>query len=230
MAMIASARYGRAKGLEYLATLIAISWAIGLVIVFAEAFFNFHFPAGFVIIDMVVAMLIVRRAMIPGYPGRVIFLWVATILTLQAIYLAYMETTHNPITIDAWLQKGLNYSFAVMVLSVIIYSLVRGIKVRKDERDGIDRPVWKDAKSRYRMTPANLFLFLNRWYQNTLAEFRMNTDNPDIGRALDDAWTATFNVIPRNDSTAQTAVGRGDEPQKGTAQHIDITVSRTIER
>ncbi len=141
---MALAHYSRSYALTYIAELVALGWLISislyLIKFYSGADLDFLRPVS----GGIIAGLILAQGLKPENPLKPIFIWVAGLMLVQALYrLGLTAYAHaNPgaeINLPYILHFGLNRLFELILLSVWLVAILRLIYTHNPD---LDRRIW----------------------------------------------------------------------------------------
>lgn len=171
----------RARGMLWLALIMAAEWAAILSVWLAEQAtgeaLNFINP----VIDAIVAAILLRIAMRPDFPGRAIYQWIVALLLLQALTRLGL-TVYLP---DA-VRFVLNRMFEAIWLSIMVYS---GLRIRRRRT-----PAAKPQEDRQ----PSLFAVWAEWAIYRLFVAVHNDERPEAEQ-----------ITPEPARNSQSAAGKG---------------------
>ena|GEM_PF-3715987 len=142
---MALAHFSRSNALAYLAELIAIGWLVSislyLIKFYTGADLDFLRPVS----GGIIAGLILAQGLKPENPLKPIFIWIAALLLIQALYrLGLTAYAHaNPgagFNLPFILHFGLNRLFELMLLSIWVFAVLRIIYMHQPD---LDRRIWQ---------------------------------------------------------------------------------------
>lgn len=146
----------KSRGLQYLALLIALGWALGNIVWTLEKETGVHLSWLRPVIDLGVIVLILRRALAPGFGGRALFLTITGLFVIQALtrlgFTAMMEAMPESRN-DLWLIRdwALGGEFCLILLSIWAYAIPKTVvRINRGRKDGPrDMPSNRSQRTRH---------------------------------------------------------------------------------
>ena len=184
---MALAALSRARGLLFLALMIALGWFAGVAVFLASAYAGLSLPYMYPVKDGLIAAILLAVALRPNYPGRIIYGAVIFILLTQATFRLILTSLAAP---PYWMMLGLNIMFILILLVISLPSIFRILRVHFPS---IHRKIWGRVLDMELSSagPEPFEYRWNRFIREAKADIRRAAkaeDEPDLIAPIWDSW------------------------------------------